>query len=447
MADNGFGEYRPQATALRCSGCDLCRGVCPFEGCGGYELAVELFGSVPGIRSRPETGFYLGAFMGGVIPDSLRYARSSGGLATWVLAQLMENGFVDRAIAVASFPDPDRLFDFTEFTSPEELRRASGSSYYPVEISSCLRAVADSGRRYAIIGLPCVVRGIRKAQSELPRLRRNIVAVLGLVCGQQRGKWFAEYLVRRLELNPKQVRRVSFREKSPDLPSYLPRFAAWCEGRETPHILERHEGYARAWGESLFKQDACNYCDDVFAELADAAFMDAWLPEVQEDPRGTSIVLARTQLVSDLLEKGRRAGDLDLRPVGIEEVVRSQQGCLTLKGEGAALQLSLRKDEALDFQPRVKPSRRWRIISRFRKAAENLRMAASKEAMAAQRASGLGLDVYHRTFRAITLRDQLALRTLALLAVPKRALRKALREGRRVAVRLASHRQKVALTS
>jgi len=432
MADNGFGEYRPQQTPSRCSDCGLCREVCPFDGGSHNELASGLFGRLSGVRSTPETGFYLCAYMGGVCPDSLRYTRTSGGLATWVLARLMETGAVDRVITVASGPDPERLFDFAEFDSVTSLWNAARSSYYPVEISSGLRAVLRSDRRYAVIGLPCLVKGIRLAQRRAPRLMERIPVVLGLVCGQQRGKFFAEYLVRRAGLTGDRVRRISFREKRETQPATLSHFAVWSDGEQPPRFVERSEGYGRAWGQSWFKQDACNYCDDVFAELADAAFMDAWLPVVQEDPRGTSIVLVRNPLCRKLLEDGIRSGGLQLQAIEIGEVVRSQQGCLRLKREGTALQLSWAGNTALEFQPRVGPAPKWRFVARFRKAAETRRMVASRAAMAAQVAAGPGLAVFYSELRKATRYDDLALSFLGLLSLPQRAVRKLFRIIREV---------------
>lgn len=38
---------------------------------------------------------------------------------------------------------------------------------------------------------------------------------------------------------------------------------------------------------------ACDFCDDVFAETADIALGDAWLPEYVQDGNGTNVVVTR----------------------------------------------------------------------------------------------------------------------------------------------------------
>ena len=37
------------------------------------------------------------------------------------------------------------------------------------------------------------------------------------------------------------------------------------------------------WGAWHFGMNACNFCDDVFAELADISVMDEWLPKYEHD--------------------------------------------------------------------------------------------------------------------------------------------------------------------
>lgn len=430
MEDSGFGEYRPHGTANPCSDCGLCRAVCPFEdGPNEDELGQERYAAVEGSQYTPEAGYFLSSYCGGLSSDGLRWSRTSGGLATWMLTRLMATDIVDRVICVASTPNPDRLFEFAEFTAVESLWTAARSSYYPVEISSCLRTIAQSKFRYAVIGLPCVVKGIRRAQRRMPRLKKNIPVVLGLVCGQQRGKGLAEYLVRRAGLPMESVRRISFREKRETQPASSSHFAVWTDEDIFPRCVERNDGYNLAWGQSYFKQDACNYCDDIFAELADAVFMDAWLPGFHEDPRGTSIVTARSPLCRDLLFSGMQSGALRMTPLDIRQVIRSQEGCLRLKRDGAALQISLNGNQGLEFHPRVQPASKWRVIARYRKAAENKRMAASRASLIAQRADGLGLQTFSRTMKEATRTDTMVLRVLGLLAIPKRAVRKAIRVG------------------
>jgi coenzyme F420 hydrogenase subunit beta len=425
MVDNGFGEYRPLGEVAPCTDCSLCFDVCPFEKSLNEDvLAERLYSAIEGIQHAPETGYFHSSYCGGVSSDALRWSRTSGGLATWMLSRLIETRTVDRVISVVSTSDPTKLFEFAEFETAESLWNAARSSYYPVEISCCLRSIARSGLRYAVIGLPCIVKGIRRAQSRMPSLNTNIPVLLGLVCGQQRSKWFAEYLVRCAGQRMESVRRVSFREKHAMHSAKAPDFAVWNNHDELPHRVERAQEYGHAWDRSYFKQDACDYCDDVFAELADAVFMDAWLPAYQDDPRGTSIVTVRSAVCRELLLASLQSSTLRMTSLNINDVIRSQQGCLRLKRGGTSLQISLMSTRELEFYPRVRPTAKWRIFARYRKAAENRRVAASRTAFQAQRSAGPGLRTFQSKIMTLTLFDTLLLGALSLLAVPRRVFRK-----------------------
>jgi hypothetical protein len=59
-------------------------------------------------------------------------------------------------------------------------------------------------------------------------------------------------------------------------------------------------------------------------------------------------------------------------------------------------------------------------------------MAASRAALALQRAAGPGLQVFNEAMKKSTRTDNLVLNSLAVLAIPKRALGKAIRISNRL---------------
>jgi len=147
----------------------------------------------------------------------------------------------------------------------------------------------------------------------------------------------------------------------------------------------------------LFAMDACSHCDDVFAEVADVAFMDAWLPEYERNPRGTSLVIARSGLALDLLRSGQESGDLVLEDIAVDRVVLSQNAALREKRERLAVRLRVRNGRPLFLPEKRVPlaekvSRKEVVAARFYEHVHS----ACRRAWAAARPRGL-LQFYART--------------------------------------------------
>lgn len=344
MRSNQFGEYNPVETE-GCTECGLCAKVCPFGTGNPNEtaIAMELYGGVPGIGKRIECGHYLSSFVGYSAVDRQRVNGASGGLATWTLETLLRQGTVDRVICASPNPDPEKLFRYAVVDTPEQLRACAKSCYYPLEMSEVVQyAMANEGR-YAVVGLPCFLKAIRLAEMRNPRLRERIVFHAGLVCGKLPGKSFAEYVIKLAGGDLSKVEQISFREKHGSVNAcdmiFTYRYRA---GSDQPDgSVHWDDGYGQAWNSGCFKNNACNYCDDIFAEVADCVFMDAWLRPYLEDPKGTSFVLARTKQADDLLRFGISHGELALSEASIDRCIMSQAVVVQSKRRSLEVRLHL----------------------------------------------------------------------------------------------------------
>jgi hypothetical protein len=117
----------------------------------------------------------------------------------------------------------------------------------------------------------------------------------------------------------------------------------------TPDTITRPmEGLIGAnWGHGLFKYKACEFCDDVLAETADAVVGDAWLPAYDGDYRGTNVVVVRHPLLQDMLVRARNADRLHLDDLSADAVAASQAGGLRHRRDGLAYRLWLTDLEGL----------------------------------------------------------------------------------------------------
>jgi coenzyme F420-reducing hydrogenase beta subunit len=333
---NQYGALSPQDAGDCRAGCDLCLRACPFSDQPNDEdtLAREAFSDIPGMRHRPETGYYLDTVLGYSSVSGHREGGASGGLATWVLESLLAEGQIDAAVCVVPDRTGGRWFRFAVARSADEIRASARSCYCPVEWSEALREILSQEGRYAVTALPCYAKALRRAMQALPRLRRRLHFILGLVCGQYKSRFFTEYLCAFGGGDPNYMEEITYRIKDP---RYSPRDnGTRCVSRRGG--MARHEAVVhqsalptRLWTDRAFTPRPCCFCDDIFAECADATFMDAWLEPYASDPRGHNLVLVRRPELGTLLRCGAARGDVCIHDVGIADIIQSQAGVVGSK--------------------------------------------------------------------------------------------------------------------
>jgi len=363
--------------------CNLCLRVCPFSDQDHNEstLAKERFGAIPGIQYHEVVGYYLSTYVGYSLVADHRSRGSSGGMCTWMLETLLDIGQVDAVVCVGRGESPDCLFTYKIVQDIESVRSAAGSRYYPVDIAETLKLLQAPGpeRRYAVVGLPCTLKALRLAMIHSPQLRRRVTFLLGLVCGHLPNRYYTEYLTRLSGVPLEQVVTVDYRLKGKDRAgNYLFR-ARTIDGTEGKRVPFQGR-VSWAWNMGYFQYNACDYCDDVFAEVADAVFMDAWLAEYELDPHGHSLIIVRSPRLREILEKGREEGACYLHSVSVEKIIDSQRGAVRRKKEEIAGRLYwARKCGYRVPRKRIAPSESsWRQHRREIEARVNIRQR-SKE--------------------------------------------------------------------
>jgi coenzyme F420-reducing hydrogenase beta subunit len=372
MRFNEYGEYVPVEVRPGCIPCPICLQGCPFWNQDDNEdsLAELAFGHERGVQHRFETGYYLKSFVGYVGDNAYRVSRSSGGLATWLQQTYLEEGLADFALSVVPNDDPNQLFRFAVLDTVDKVRYSARSAYYPVELSGVIEKVLKTPGRYIMTGLPCFIKGLRLAMRRNSKLRKRIVCTIGLVCGQAKSKFFAEHLIAVSGGELVRTKQVDFRHKDPARSAIEYAFAFEYDsndGAESRMVTCSPEISRQTWGRDYFKPNACDYCDDVFAEVADVVCMDAWLPEYSKDWRGHSIAIVRSPQVLAVIKRGIEKGTLAVEEIEIEQVIKSQRGVLANKREKLAHRLSLNMQQARAYVPqkRVKPQKLSSPIDRW----------------------------------------------------------------------------------
>lgn len=335
--------------------------VCPFaDGVPDEnELAQEGFGKSALLE--PHIGYYVATYAGWVVESDFRARGSSGGLASWVLVELLDRELVDYVVHVMPEPAPTTgkpLFRFGISSSAEEVRARSKSRYYPAEMSGVIGEMLQRPGRYAVVGIPCFIKAVRLACRESAVLRDRVTFTIGIVCGHLKSSAFAEMLAWQCGIAPGELRAVDFRTKLPgrSASNYGVTVSGERDGRTITVTKPTSELFGSNWAHGFFKYKACDFCDDVVGETADISIGDAWLREYESDPAGTNVVVVRAKALHSVLADAAAAGRLHLDPIPAEKVVESQAGGFRHRRDGLAYRLFL-EDQAGRWRPnkRVEP--------------------------------------------------------------------------------------------
>jgi coenzyme F420-reducing hydrogenase beta subunit len=329
IQETPFGEFFPAAKeepGNQCAdACRMCLNVCPnnttarsdSKGIPCYRDGLLL---PEGATHHDDAlGYYHQTFVGAVAQDAERLKAPSGGLATALLCRLLEEKEIDAAIVAA--PTKERpWFERRIATTAEEILQSRGSVYHVLKNDDVLREVMNgSEQRYAIVALPCMAKAIRLAQQQFPKLQRRIRYVFGLTCGGCNTLHVPDLLTvmlgdRHAEIRYRsKVNSKNARDFSVALPDHPKGAAVRMLGL-----------FGFLWVNHVGQLTSCLYCNDVFAQEADATFMDAWLPEYISDVRGTSLVISRNTGLSAMLEAMFREGMLQGATIPADRVRESQ---------------------------------------------------------------------------------------------------------------------------
>lgn len=298
MRENEFGELRPaEAHGTACLECGMCLKVCPFEQ-EDTRITIEM---------KKET-CYIG------FSDKYRANGSSGGCCTWFLNRLLQDKIVDAVVCVSAQNDTENLFAYTVCRSSEELKECSGSAYYPISLGKILKKIQMESGRIAVIGVPCFVSSIQKLRRNQKKWEEKIVVVIGLVCGHLPSKRMTDCLVWANGKKRDNIENIKFRFQDDS-------HFAWDYGVK---ITFDDESIIKSYGSDdfgflfwrrLFSQNCCNYCSDVFAIQADITFMDAWLPEYEDQKQGTSMMICREESFDAMLMELKEEGCITQVPM------------------------------------------------------------------------------------------------------------------------------------
>ncbi len=311
--DRKKGCYLPRLDRNLCTQCGLCHEACPGHSVDFESFNDTLFGEVP---EDIALGRYVGCYIGHANDRDVRYACASGGLVSSLLIFALEEGLIDGALVTRMRRDnPLRPEPFIARTR-EEILSAAGSKYCPVAAGTALHEILQMRGRFAVVGLPCHIQAIRKAERNLPKLKERIRYRIAIPCSLDYSFRGTEHILKALGLRPGDIEALQYRGRGwPG--SMLIRLKDGTE--QTIPLAE----YYRELGPYSLRR--CTLCSDMLGELSDLTCGDAWIPEVMRtDKVGSSFVVSRTPGAEELLEAAASKEVVELSELGLRELLASQ---------------------------------------------------------------------------------------------------------------------------
>lgn len=301
-----------------CVNCGLCLKVCPGYTVDFAHLNKQFLGKdLPLDCLGILLGNYLNCYTGFASDRRVRYDSSSGGLVTQLLIFALDEGIIDGALVTRMSDDnPLEPQPFIARTK-QDLVKASKSKYCPVPANIALREILEKDGKYAVVGLPCQLHGIRKAELINEALRNRIVLHFGVFCSHTDNFAQVEFLFNRWRIKPANVTQIDFRGKG------WPGFSSVALNSKVVKNYSYQE-WTAIHESCFFMPHRCSVCCDQTAELADISFGDAWLPEFMIDSCGRSVLISRTDIGERLIRNANLKGAIELTNISALKVAKSQ---------------------------------------------------------------------------------------------------------------------------
>lgn len=339
-----------------CTMCGTCIGVCPiqtiaFQGekiinpsqncincgkclkcCPGSEFDFAKFNKdIYGIEYNEKhdmLGNYTDIYCGYSSDEMIRKQAASGGIISTILLELLKTKQVDGVVIIDSSSIENPLqYKAKIVSTPEEILGASQSKYKIIPTNVIVNELMKLDGKYAYVGLPCQIQGLRKAMSEEPRLRDRIHVTIGLFCGLNLSDKATDYLLNKGKIKKELVTDISYRKKMNNKTGF---YANDKGGKE--FFISKH-GYT--FLNLIYSPKRCWMCYDYASEFADISVGDAW-----EQGEGWSRIIVRSEIGKTIISSVSRENKIFLKISSSEDIYNSQKAILNYKKSGYWFRIS-----------------------------------------------------------------------------------------------------------
>lgn len=296
----------------RCTRCALC-----VQGCAAdidlRQANQKLFGRTPHVLDA--VGVVQNLYCGHAVDPAIRYGGASGGVVTALLLNMLDTGEIDQALVCGM--NENRPWEPKPVLagSKAELLAGAQSKYNIVPQLIRMKEIINSGKKTAIVGLPCHLHGFRKLEQRQSRLSEKIPLVIGLACDNTLERRATEKLLEINNIPAEQVVKLEYRGGDERWGNIRVRLADGSSRRlhaqHNAKDLFKHLAL-------LYTPQRCLTCIDFSAELSDLTVLDPNLRDANgchRVPEKLSLVLVRNDRGQAALDRAVAGDVISLREI------------------------------------------------------------------------------------------------------------------------------------
>jgi len=319
LNDKGF--YEAVVDESKCTTCKLCLEVCP-----SHIIDFDKMNSFVFNKSASDylIGSYIRFYVGHAEDSYIHQRGQSGGLITALLVFALEKGLIDGAVVTRMGKSDSLLPEVIVANNKEELLSATRSKYCSAPVNIKIKEILKDGK-YAVVGLPCQIYGLRKLERLMPQLKDKIILHMGLFCSHVLSLKVISFLSYKAGVHEEDIVKFDYRAKG---------WRGWPGDvlfklkNGTTKFLPRDY---RILTKNFFISWRCKMCYDQLNEFADISFGDAWLPEVVRHRKGETIVITRTEKGERLIHEAKKEGVIKVQKVSRTTLMQAQKRSIIRK--------------------------------------------------------------------------------------------------------------------
>lgn len=303
------GYIFPVVDENTCINCGLCYEVCP-----GIHFSKSLIAQTP---VNPFVGNIISCRVGKATNETIFQNSQSGGIATALLAHLLETGQISGAIVATMQTATPPRGGVMLAKSVDDLIDAQKSKYLPIPLLSALSQLKTVEGPVAIVGLPCHMHGLNNLISLYPNLESKISIKIGLICDRVQTNAVVDFFG--LKAATQNMTHLTFRDKQ--RPSYPGNPVIKIESGDEIVL----DASLRIAVKDFFTPPRCRLCFDKLNVYADVVMGDPHGLKGIDRKHGETLVLTRTQKGEDEILAAENAGYIETQFVDAQNAVSGQK--------------------------------------------------------------------------------------------------------------------------